>query len=133
MGEVKAGLRYSEDHEWAAEAEKGTVRVGITDFAQRELGDIVFVELPQVGAVVEAGGSLGTIESVKTVSELYAPVGGRVAKVNEALLGSPEQVNEDPYGAGWVVELAVDEPLEQAGAHLLTAEGYLSHLDSLEE
>ncbi|AEI45904.1 glycine cleavage system protein GcvH [Paenibacillus mucilaginosus] len=133
MSEVKAELLYSEDHEWAAEAESGTVRVGITDFAQRELGDIVFVELPGVGAVVEAGGSLGTIESVKTVSDLYAPVSGRVVKVNEALLERPEQVNEDPYGAGWVVELAIEGTLKQAGAHLLTAEGYLAHIDSLNE
>jgi glycine cleavage system H protein len=99
-------LQYTRSHEWVR-IENDTATVGITDYAQEELGDIVFVELPEEGATLEAGDSFGTLESVKAVSDLYAPVGGEVVEVNEALNDSPEKINEDPYGDGWIAKLSV--------------------------
>ncbi len=124
MSEVKAGLRYTEEHEWAEKTGATSVRIGITDFAQHQLGDIVFVELPKLGAKLEAHAPMGTIESVKTVSDLFSPVAGTVTKVNEALLDSPELVNGEPYGAGWIVEVEIDGEIGQALESLLTAEAY---------
>jgi len=104
-------LRYSEEHEWVkVEGEK--VRVGITDFAQHELGDIVFVELPEVGAVVTADEPFGSVESVKTVSELYAPVSGKVVEINEDLSDSPEFVNESPYEKAWMIVIEPSDASE---------------------
>ncbi|AJY74439.1 glycine cleavage system protein GcvH [Paenibacillus beijingensis] len=123
MSEVKAGLGYSEEHEWA-EARGNLVRIGITDFAQSQLGDIVFVEFPETGAVLEADAPMGTIESVKTVSDLFSPVSGTVVMINEALLNSPENVNSDPYGEGWIVEVEVDGDAAEVVAALLSAEQY---------
>ncbi|MBM7551268.1 glycine cleavage system protein GcvH [Thalassobacillus pellis] len=114
-------LRYSEEHEWVKE-EGGKVRIGITDFAQSELGDIVFVELPEVGEELEADEPFGSVESVKTVSELYAPVSGKVVEVNEDLEDSPEFVNESPYEKAWMV---IVEPSNQSEMdELMTAEQY---------
>lgn len=114
-------LRYSEEHEWVR-VEGDKVRVGITDFAQAELGDIVFVELPEVGTEVTANEPFGSVESVKTVSELYAPVSGKVVEVNEALNDSPEFVNESPYEKAWMI---VIEPSDISEVdNLLTAEQY---------
>ncbi|HWO94894.1 MAG TPA: glycine cleavage system protein GcvH [Bacillus sp. (in: firmicutes)] len=114
-------LRYSEEHEWV-KTEGNLVRVGITDFAQSELGDIVFVELPEVGATVQADEPFGSVESVKTVSELYAPISGKVVEVNEDLNDNPEFVNESPYEKAWMI---VIEPSD-AGAvdKLMSAEEY---------
>lgn len=114
-------LRYSEEHEWV-QVEGNQVIIGITDFAQHELGDIVFVELPEVGATIEADEPFGSVESVKTVSELYAPVAGKVVAVNEDLNDKPELVNESPYEGAWMVKVE----LEDAGQveKLLTAEQY---------
>ncbi len=114
-------LRYSEEHEWV-KVDGSRVIVGITEFAQHELGDIVFVELPEVGAVLKSNEPFGSVESVKTVSELYAPVSGKVVEVNEKLSDSPELVNESPYEGAWmvVVELADAAELDS----LLTAEQY---------
>ncbi|MGY4966700.1 glycine cleavage system protein GcvH [Streptomyces sp. 900105245] len=103
MSHVPADLKYTDDHEWIR-AEDGTVTVGITDHAQRNLGDIVFFELPSVGKVVDAGDAIGTVESVKAASELYAPVGGEVIEVNEEAVDSPEDVNGDPYGM-WLFKI----------------------------
>jgi glycine cleavage system H protein len=97
-------LRYSVEHEWVR-AEGGRVRVGITDYAQDALGDIVYVELPAVGTEVTVGGKLGEVESTKSVSEIYAPVTGTITAVNDGLPDSPERINEDPYGEGWICEL----------------------------
>jgi glycine cleavage system H protein len=97
-------LRYSSDHEWA-KSENTSVRVGITDYAQDALGDVVFVDLPEVGTSVTVGGVMGEVESTKSVSEIYAPVSGTIAAVNEALTKSPELVNSDPYGDGWICEI----------------------------
>lgn len=114
-------LRYSEEHEWV-QVEGNQVTIGITDFAQHELGDIVFVELPEVGATIEADEPFGSVESVKTVSELYAPVAGKVVAINEDLNDKPELVNESPYEGAWMVKVE----LEDAGQveKLLTAEQY---------
>jgi glycine cleavage system H protein len=104
MSSIPENLKYTKDHEWAlVEGEVATV--GITDHAQRELGDIVFVELPKVGAEVKAGQSFGTIEAVKTVAELYAPVSGTVEAVNEALAADAGVINTDPYGNGWIIKI----------------------------
>ena len=97
--------RYTKDHEWVRADADGLVTVGITDYAQSELGDIVFVELEPVGTELEAEGSFGTVEAVKTVSELFAPVAGTVEAINEDLDGAPESVNSDPYGEGWMVKI----------------------------
>lgn len=128
MSEVKAGLRYSKEHEWAEAIDGNVVRIGITDFAQGELGDIVFVEFPEVGTALAAHHPMGTVESVKTVSDLFCPVAGKVVKVNEALLDAPEKVNEDPYGAGWMVEVEVEGEVAKSLSELLTAEQYKSYI-----
>jgi glycine cleavage system H protein len=106
-------LRYSVEHEWVR-TEGGRVRVGITDYAQEALGDIVYVELPAVGTEVVVGGKLGEVESTKSVSEIYAPVAGTITAVNEGLPDTPEHLNEDPYGEGWIceLELAADGGVE---------------------
>jgi len=101
---VPEDLQYTKSHEWVR-VEGDTATVGITDHAQDELGDVVFVELPEVGVTLDAGDSFGAVESVKAVSDLYAPVGGEVTEVNSALEDSPEKINEDPYGEGWILKL----------------------------
>ena len=101
-------LRYSEEHEWVR-ADGGRVRVGITDYAQDALGDIVYVDLPVVGTEVVVGGKLGEVESTKSVSEIYAPVAGTITAVNGALPDAPERINEDPYGDGWICEVELAE------------------------
>lgn len=101
---IPEDLRYSPEHEWIR-VEGTKVRVGITDYAQDALGDIVFVDLPAVGTEVEAGGQLGEVESTKSVSEIYSPLGGTVTSVNDTLTAAPESINQDPYGDGWLCEL----------------------------
>lgn len=119
--QVPDDLRYTSDHEWAR-AHEGTVRVGITDFAQDALGDVVFVQLPEVGAHVDGGAVLGEVESTKSVSEIYAPVAGEVVAVNGELADAPELLNADPYGRGWICELRPDDAHSVQG--LLDAAGY---------
>lgn len=128
MSEVKAGLGYSQTHEWVGGSGK-IVQIGITDFAQSQLGDIVFVEFPEIGASLEADVPMGTIESVKTVSDLVSPVTGKVIRVNEALLDSPEKVNEDPYGEGWLIEAEIAEDAADAVAALLSPEQYKDFIE----
>ena len=118
---VPEELRYSSDHEWAR-IDGDRVRVGITDFAQDALGDVVFVDLPAEGATVEAGGLLGEVESTKSVSEIYAPVAGEVTAVNGSLADAPETLNADPYGEGWICEIVLSDASAVDG--LLDAEGY---------
>src|SRR5579875_2279797 len=103
--------KYTKEHEWVL-AEGGTGMIGITDHAQHELGDIVFVDLPKVGAQLTKGESLGSVESVKAVSDIYAPVSGEVTEVNELLATSPEKLNEDPHGAAWLVKVKLSDPDE---------------------
>ncbi|MGN7457995.1 glycine cleavage system protein GcvH [Paenibacillus pasadenensis] len=129
MSEIRQGLGYTEEHEWASAAGENAVRIGITDHAQHQLGDIVFVELPRPGDRVEAGQPLGTIESVKTVSDLYAPVSGTVAKVNDALSDSPELVNSEPYDGGWMLEIETDGSAAELVASLLDADAYAGRTD----
>jgi glycine cleavage system H protein len=113
--------RYTKDHEWIEVAgDRG--RVGITDWAQKQLGDVVFVELPEVGRTLKAGEQFGTVESVKAVSELYAPVAGEVVEVNAALAAKPEAINKDPYGEAWMIVLRIADPASLAG--LLDASAY---------
>ena len=119
--DVPEDLRYSTDHEWARTADD-RVRVGITDFAQDALGDVVFVDLPGPGTTVEPGGLLGEVESTKSVSEIYAPVAGEVVAVNAGLTDAPELLNSDPYGDGWICEIAPADP--SAVDALLDAAGY---------
>ncbi len=119
--EVPEDCRYLETHEWARR-DGDTVRVGITDFAQDELGDVVFVELPAVGDHVDRETAFGVIESIKAVSDLYAPVSGEVTAVNETLFDAPELVNEDPFGDGWMLELTLDDENELDA--LLDADAY---------
>ena len=118
---VPTDLRYSEEHEWVR-VDGTRVRIGITDYAQDALGDIVFVDLPEVGSEIDAGNALGEIESTKSVSELYAPVAGTVTAVNDALTGGPEVINRDPYGAGWICELELAPGADPAS--LLDAAAY---------
>lgn len=116
-------LRYTSEHEWIRVTGGSGVRIGITDYAQDSLGDIVFVQLPEVGTAVTAGDAVGEIESTKSVSDLYAPVSGTVTARNEALDGAPELVNGEPYGGGWMLEIELDDP--SAPDNLLSAEEYL--------
>ena len=120
-------LHYTKDHEWVRE-EGDALRVGVTDYAQDALGDIVFVTLPEAGSQVSAGEACGEIESTKSVSDVYAPVGGTVVERNEALDASPELVNSDPYGDGWMMVIRPDAPDATSG--LLDAKGYEAGLDS---
>jgi glycine cleavage system H protein len=123
--EYPAGLRYTAEHEWVRE-EGGTVRIGITAFAQEALGDVVYVSLPAVGDTVAAGDTCGEVESTKSVSDLYAPIAGEVTAVNGTLDATPELVNTDPYGEGWMYELRPADAADVAG--LLDVDGYTSQL-----
>lgn len=125
---VPEELSYTAEHEWARREDDGTIRVGITDFAQQALGDIVFVSLPAVGATVAAGGVLGEVESTKSVSEIYAPLAGEVVARNEALESRPEVINTDPYGEGWIVTIRPGTPADVDG--LLDAAGYQALVDT---
>ena len=109
---IPKGLRYTKEHEWL-HVEEDLATIGITDFAQKELGDIVYVELPEVGDIVEANESFGTIEAVKTVADLFSPATGTVEEVNEALAENPELVNTDPYGDGWMIKVRFTEIPEE--------------------
>ncbi len=110
MSNIPADLKYTKEHEWVRDlVTAGTVAMGITDFAQGALGDIVYVQLPKVGEVISAGKVCGEVESTKSVSEIFAPVTGKVIAINDALSNSPELINSDPYNAGWLVEIEVTE------------------------
>jgi len=127
---IEEGLYYTKEHEWAKKLGDGKVAVGVDDYAQSQLHEIVFVELPEMDAEVAQGEALGAVESVKAVSDMYAPVGGKVVEVNEELLDSPEQINDDPYGEGWIAKI---EPsgLEADLAKLMDAEKYKAYLATL--
>ena len=130
MSEIPSDLYYTSDHEWVRRTGDDTVRVGITDYAQSALGDVVFTDLPAVGTDVEAGSEFGNVESTKSTSELYAPITAKVVAVNEDLEDAPEQINAEPYGAGWLIDLQVDAAsLTEALAGLLDADGYRATLD----
>jgi glycine cleavage system H protein len=119
--------KYTKEHEWVAQTGDDTVRVGITDYAQEQLGDVVFVQLPPLGETTAKGDSLGEVESTKSVSDIYSPVSGEVVAVNDELTERAELVNSDPYGAGWMVELRLDDPDELD--ELLDADDYREVID----
>ncbi|MBM3922958.1 MAG: glycine cleavage system protein GcvH [Sphingomonadales bacterium] len=118
---IPAQLRYTKDHEWIR-IEGNVATIGITDYAQRELGDIVFVEVDTIGKPLDAGAVFGTVEAVKTVSDLYLPVSGTINELNPSLSGAPEMVNTDPYGEGWMIKMTVNNPSDIEA--LLDAAGY---------
>jgi glycine cleavage system H protein len=122
-----ANFRYTKEHEWI-DLQGDTGTIGITDYAQHELGDVVFVELPKVGAKLTAGKPLGTVESVKAVSEIYSPVSGEVTATNETLADSPEKINTDPQGAAWLIKLKVANPSEVSS--LMDAAAYQKYVDA---
>ncbi len=126
MSDIPSDLYYTAEHEWVRRSGDDVARVGITDFAQSALGDVVFVQLPDVGTELTAGESFGEVDSTKSVSDLYAPVSGTVSAVNSDLEGSPQLVNSDPYGAGWLLDVRVADvaDLESAVSSLLDAEAY---------
>lgn len=125
MANIPSDRLYSRDHEWAL-IEGDRILIGLTDFAQRQLGDVVYVEVPEVGARFEAGEPFGSVESVKAVSEIYVPLAGEVVEVNASLNDSPEQVNDDPYGDGWLVRLRTNGPTSPDG--LLDADAYADYI-----
>jgi glycine cleavage system H protein len=127
MSNVPDDLRYAKSHEWIRDNGDGTVTVGITDHAQEALGDLVYVEVPQVGKRVEAGDACAVVESVKAASDIYSPLRGEVVETNEVLGDAPETVNEDAYGEGWIFKLRTDD--EQALDGLLDADGYARVLE----
>ncbi len=128
--DIPQDLRYSEEDEWTR-LEGTRVTIGVTDYAQQQLGDIVFVELPEVGKILEPGEPFGVIESVKAVSDLCAPVAGEVREVNEVLADHPESVNEDCYGDGWMVAIEVEDP--SVLSSLLSADQYTKHVNDRSE
>ena len=129
MSELPGDLLYTKEHEWLRREDDGSVTVGITDHAQSALGDLVYVELPEVGQSVENGGEMAVVESVKAASDVYAPIGGEVLAVNEELADDPEKINADPYGDGWIVRL---QPAGDDG-ETMTPEEYQVFLDELDD
>lgn len=128
MSNVPNELKYVASHEWIRDEGDGIVTIGITDHAQDLLGDVVFVELPEVGAEVAAGDDVGVVESVKAASDVYAPLSGEIVAINEALEDAPESVNSDPYGDGWFFQLKLSDPSELDD--LLDADGYAAHCEA---
>jgi len=125
MSNIPADLQYTKSHEWVRQAQNGAVEIGITDHAQSALGDLVFVEVPEVGRVLRAGDACAVVESVKAASDVYSPVAGRVTANNASLANQPELLNQDPYGAGWLFRL---EASDSAGAALMSAAAYENFL-----
>ena len=129
MSELPGELKYTKEHEWLRQEEDGSVTIGITDHAQGALGDLVYVELPEVGQDVESGGEMAVVESVKAASDVYAPISGSVLAVNEVLSDDPEKINADPYGDGWIVRL---QPADDA-SDTMDPNAYQAFLDDLDE
>jgi glycine cleavage system H protein len=127
MSNIPANLQYVASHEWIRNEGDGTVTVGITEFAQDQLGDVVFVELPEVGSTVAAGDSIAVVESVKAASDIYAPVSGEIVAINEALVDAPEGVNADPFGAAWFFKIKLSNSAELDG--LLSADAYAAECE----
>jgi glycine cleavage system H protein len=123
---IPDNLKYTSEHEWIS-VEGSVATVGITDHAQSELGDVVYVELPTVGTSLDAKASFGTVESVKALSDLYSPIAGQVELLNEALEDAPELVNDDPYGKGWMIQIRIEDPTELQG--LMSADAYREYLE----
>lgn len=129
MDELPGDLKYTKEHEWLRQEEDGSVTIGITDHAQAALGDLVYVELPEVDQSVESGGEMAVVESVKAASDVYAPISGTVTKINEALNDDPELINSDPYGDGWIVCLQPSGDSHE----MLDPDAYQAFLDELDD
>jgi glycine cleavage system H protein len=129
MSELPGDLKYTSEHEWLRKEEDGSVTIGITDHAQSALGDLVYVELPEIDQEVESGGEMAVVESVKAASDVYAPISGTVTAINEVLADDPEKINADPYGDGWIVRI---QPSGDAG-DTMEPDAYQVFLDELEE
>ena len=125
---TKSDLRYTKDHEWACVESDGIARIGISNYAQEQLGDVVFIELPAVGAKIQQSQKLGEIESVKAVSDLFMPIAGEIVEVNKALIDAPEAVNDDPHGVGWMVRIKLDDP--SSADSLMTSADYQQHIEA---
>lgn len=124
---IPADRKYTDDHEWAKEDADGVWTIGVTDFAQDQLGDITLIELPEVGEEISAGDTFGTVDSVKTFSDLYSPVSGTIVAINEDIVESPETLNEDPYEKGWLIKVKRDGEVSE----LLDAASYKTHVETL--
>ncbi len=131
MSELPGDLLYTKDHEWLRREEDGSVTIGITDHAQGALGDLVYVELPEVGQDLDDGGEMAVVESVKAASDVYAPIGGNVVAVNESLADDPEVVNSDPYGDGWIVRVQPSENLDESA--MMSPDDYQTFIDELDD
>ena len=127
MSEIPANLKYTRDHEWVRLEDDGLVTLGITDHAQQALGELVYVELPEIGQDVESGGDMAVVESVKAASDVYSPIDGTVLTVNEELADDPEKINSDPYGDGWIVRVQPSSDIDESA--LLTPDAYQTLLD----
>jgi len=131
MNELPGDLLYTNDHEWLRREGDGSVTVGITEHAATSLGDLVYVELPDVGQDVDAGGEMAVVESVKAASDVYAPIAGSIAAVNDDLADDPEKINADPYGDGWIVRMTPSDGLDES--ELMTPDAYQELLDELDD
>ena len=131
MSELPGDLLYTKEHEWLRREDDGSVTVGITDHAQAALGDLVYVELPEIDQDVEAEGEMAVVESVKAASDVYAPIAGKIVEVNEELADDPEKINEDPYGGGWIVRIEPAGDIDES--ELMSPDDYQALLDDLDE
>ncbi|MDH3616190.1 MAG: glycine cleavage system protein GcvH [Gammaproteobacteria bacterium] len=131
MNELPGDLLYTKDHEWLRREDDGTVTIGITDHAASSLGDLVYVELPEVEQDVDSGGEMAVVESVKAASDVYAPISGSVVAVNEDLADDPEKINSEPYGEGWIVRIAPSDDVDES--ELMSPDDYQQLLDELDE
>lgn len=131
MSELPGDLLYTNDHEWLRREDDGSVTIGITEHAASALGDLVYVELPEVGQDVDSGGEMAVVESVKAASDVYAPIAGSVVAVNEALSDDPEKINAEPYDAGWIVKLKPSDDIDES--ELMTPDAYQELLDELDD
>ena len=131
MSDLPGDLLYTKDHEWLRREEDGSVTIGITDHAQSALGDLVYVELPEVDQDVDEGGEMAVVESVKAASDVYAPIGGSIAAVNEKLAEDPEKINSDPYGDGWIVRMQPSEAIDEGA--LMSPDDYQQFVDDLDD
>jgi len=131
MSDLPGDLLYTNDHEWLRREDDGSVTIGITDHAQGALGDLVYVELPEVGLDVDEAGEMAVVESVKAASDVYAPIGGNIVAVNEDLADDPEKINSDPYGDGWIVRMQPSEAIDESA--LMSPDAYQTFLDELDD
>jgi len=131
MSDLPGDLLYTNDHEWLRREDDGSVSIGITDHAQSALGDLVYVELPEVGLDIEEAGEMAVVESVKAASDVYAPIGGSIVAVNEALADEPEKINSDPYGDGWIVRVQPSDTIDESA--LMSPDDYQTFIDELDD